>query len=51
MLDHWPIWLVMDKEDWRPKPFKFNNKWFSNKDCVHFVEKEWKAMVVGRRGN
>lgn len=29
--DHCPVWLEVDKEDWGPKPFKFNNEWFSNK--------------------
>ncbi|XP_058751945.1 uncharacterized protein LOC131625047 [Vicia villosa] len=49
--DHCPVWLEVDKEDWGPKPFKFNNEWFSNKDFLPFVEKHWKAMVVRGRSD
>ncbi|XP_058741554.1 uncharacterized protein LOC131613931 [Vicia villosa] len=44
--DHCPVWVVVDKEDWGPKPFKFNNEWFKNKEFLHFVEMEWKAIIV-----
>ncbi|XP_058746500.1 uncharacterized protein LOC131619420 [Vicia villosa] len=49
--DHCPVWLVVDKEDWGPKPFKFNNEWFNNKEFLHFVEVEWKAIIVRGRGD
>ncbi|XP_058741852.1 uncharacterized protein LOC131614256 [Vicia villosa] len=49
--DHFPIWIVVDKKDWGPKPFKFNNEWFQNKDFIGFVEKEWKGLEVHGRGN
>ncbi|XP_058726541.1 uncharacterized protein LOC131597898 [Vicia villosa] len=49
--DHCSVWLVVDKEDWGPKPFKFNNEWFHNKDFMLFVEVEWKAIIVSGRGD
>ncbi|XP_058755940.1 uncharacterized protein LOC131629163 [Vicia villosa] len=49
--DHCPIWLVVDKMDWGPKPFKFNNEWFNHKEFIGFVEKEWKDMFVQGRGD
>ncbi|XP_058766821.1 uncharacterized protein LOC131640445 [Vicia villosa] len=49
--NHCPIWIVADKKDWGPKPFKFNNEWFQNKDFMGFVEKEWKEMEVYSRGD
>ncbi|XP_058782868.1 uncharacterized protein LOC131657494 [Vicia villosa] len=49
--DHCPVWLVVDKEDWGPKPFKFNNEWFHKKDFLKFVEKEWAEIVVYGRGD
>ncbi|XP_058785271.1 uncharacterized protein LOC131660131 [Vicia villosa] len=49
--DHCPIWLICDKEDWGPKPFKANAEWFSNRDFSPFVEKEWKELVVKGRGD
>ncbi|XP_058766319.1 uncharacterized protein LOC131639895 [Vicia villosa] len=49
--DHFLVWLEVDREDWGPKPFKFNNEWFSNKDFVPFVEKEWNLMEVRGRGD
>ncbi|XP_058747128.1 uncharacterized protein LOC131620126 [Vicia villosa] len=32
--DHCPVWLTVDSEDWGPKPFKFNNEWFKDKDFM-----------------
>ncbi|XP_058741999.1 uncharacterized protein LOC131614433 [Vicia villosa] len=49
--DHCPVWLVIDKENWGPKPFKFNNEWFNNKDFLLFVEFEWKAIIISGRGD
>ncbi|XP_058726433.1 uncharacterized protein LOC131597778 [Vicia villosa] len=49
--DHFPIWLVVDKMDWGPKPFKFNNEWFHHKDFIDFVEKEWRGMLIQGRGD
>ncbi|XP_058755204.1 uncharacterized protein LOC131628395 [Vicia villosa] len=49
--DHCPIWLVLDRDNWGPKPFKCNNEWFSNKEFIPFVEKEWKAIQVYGRGD
>lgn len=37
---HCPIWLEVDKKDWGPKPLRFNNEWFSDKNFIPFVEKE-----------
>ncbi|XP_058783440.1 uncharacterized protein LOC131658124 [Vicia villosa] len=48
--DHFPVWLVVDSENWGPEPFKFNNKWFQNKDFSNFVKKEWNAFEVYGRG-
>ncbi|XP_058774884.1 uncharacterized protein LOC131649153 [Vicia villosa] len=42
--DHCPIWIVADKMDWGPKPFKFNNEWFQYKEFIGFVEKEWNGL-------
>ncbi|XP_058746651.1 uncharacterized protein LOC131619583 [Vicia villosa] len=49
--DHSPVWLVMDDVNWGPKPFKFNNEWFSLYSFLPFVEKEWNDMVVEGRGD
>ncbi|XP_058733926.1 uncharacterized protein LOC131605606 [Vicia villosa] len=49
--DHCTVWLISDKEDWGPKPFKFNNEWFSDKNFMSFVEKEWRGLEVFGRGN
>ncbi|XP_058723434.1 uncharacterized protein LOC131595162 [Vicia villosa] len=49
--DHCPIWIMTDNYNWGPKPFKFNNEWFSNDSFVPFVEKEWKSYVVHGRGD
>ncbi|XP_058747040.1 uncharacterized protein LOC131620033 [Vicia villosa] len=38
--DHCPVWLVVDKLNWGPKPFKFNNEWFTFSSFLPFVEKE-----------
>ncbi|XP_058759393.1 uncharacterized protein LOC131632672 [Vicia villosa] len=49
--DHCPIWLVVDKMDWDPKPFKFNNSWFQDKGFIGFVEKEWSGMNIYGHGD
>ncbi|XP_058753873.1 uncharacterized protein LOC131627052 [Vicia villosa] len=49
--DHCPVWLVCDNSNWGPKPFKFNNKWFANKEFLPFAEKEWKLLLVEGRGD
>ncbi|CAK8566094.1 unnamed protein product [Lathyrus sativus] len=49
--DHCPIWLVSDKENWGPKPFKFNNEWFAKDDFLAFTEREWKDIHVEGRGD
>ncbi|XP_058775615.1 uncharacterized protein LOC131649887 [Vicia villosa] len=49
--DHFPIWLISNKVNWGPKPFKVNGEWFSNKDFLPFVEKVWKELVVEGRGD
>ncbi|XP_058775955.1 uncharacterized protein LOC131650251 [Vicia villosa] len=38
--DHCPVWLVKDNINWGPKPFKFNDEWFSLNSFLPFVEKE-----------
>ncbi|XP_058767498.1 uncharacterized protein LOC131641214 [Vicia villosa] len=47
--DHYPIWLKSDKYNWGPKPFRFNNEWFSYDSFVPFVEKEWKNLKIEGR--
>lgn len=49
--DHCPVWLVLDRENWGPKPFKFNNEWFTLYSFFHFMEKEWKEIKVEGRGD
>lgn len=49
--DHFPIWLAVDRAKWGLKPFCCNNEWFSNKEFIPFVEKEWKATKVEGRGD
>ncbi|XP_058733278.1 uncharacterized protein LOC131604879 [Vicia villosa] len=49
--DHCPIWLIGNNSNWGSKPFKVNNKWFSNKDFLSFVEKEWLELKVEGRGD
>ncbi|XP_058726658.1 uncharacterized protein LOC131598027 [Vicia villosa] len=49
--DHFPVWLVCDKSNWGPKPFKVNKEWFSNKDFIPFVKKEWLSIKVCGRGD
>ncbi|CAK8537008.1 unnamed protein product [Lathyrus sativus] len=49
--DHCPIWLAADKENWGPKPFKFNNEWFAKDDFLVFAEREWKDIHVEGRGD
>ncbi|XP_058774477.1 uncharacterized protein LOC131648765 [Vicia villosa] len=49
--DHCPVWIVADKSDWGPKPFKFNNEWFQHKDFLGYVEREWRSMEVYGRGD
>ncbi|XP_058777150.1 uncharacterized protein LOC131651507 [Vicia villosa] len=49
--DHCPIWLVMDNNNWGPKPFKFTNEWFSYNSFIPFVEKEWNEIKVEGRGD
>ncbi|XP_058747086.1 uncharacterized protein LOC131620082 [Vicia villosa] len=44
--DHCPIWLLSDKSNWGPKPFRFNNEWFSSESFIPFMEKEWKSLKV-----
>ncbi|XP_058786822.1 uncharacterized protein LOC131661328 [Vicia villosa] len=49
--DHCPVWLICDKANWGPKPFKVNKEWFSNKDFLPFVKKEWISIKVEGRGD
>ncbi|XP_058763699.1 uncharacterized protein LOC131637125 [Vicia villosa] len=49
--DHCPIWLEVDTKNWGPKPFKFNNEWFSCSSFYDFVEKEWNSFKVEGRGD
>ncbi|XP_058726860.1 uncharacterized protein LOC131598261 [Vicia villosa] len=50
ILDHCPIWLVLNDKNWGPKNFKFNNERFSFKLFIPFVENEWREFKVeGRR--
>lgn len=47
--DHCPIWIIPENLNWGPKPFKFNNEWFSHVSFIPFVEHEWKKLhVIGR---
>ncbi|XP_058733267.1 uncharacterized protein LOC131604869 [Vicia villosa] len=47
--DHCPIWIMTDQYNWGPKPFKFNNEWFSFDSFLPFVEKEWMSLKVKGR--
>ncbi|XP_058756017.1 uncharacterized protein LOC131629235 [Vicia villosa] len=49
--DHYPIWILKDQRNWGPKPFKFNNEWFSLDSFIPFVENEWKSLKVEGRGD
>ncbi|XP_058783382.1 uncharacterized protein LOC131658063 [Vicia villosa] len=49
--DHGPIWIMKDQRNWGPKPFKFNNEWFSFDSFIPFVENEWKSLKVEGRGD
>ncbi|XP_058726467.1 uncharacterized protein LOC131597819 [Vicia villosa] len=49
--DHCPIWLCRDNCNWGPKPFRFNNEWFSFDAFIPFVEKEWSSLKVEGRGD
>ncbi|XP_058755941.1 uncharacterized protein LOC131629164 [Vicia villosa] len=49
--DHCPIWIMLDNKNWGPKPFKFNNEWFSSEAFIPFVEKEWNSLDVQSRGD
>src|SRR4051812_17809670 len=49
--DHVPISLVCGSVDWGPKPFIFNNTWFTHKDFLNFVHEEWSKMIVKGRGD
>lgn len=52
VLDHCPIWIMINNNDWGHKPFRFLDCWFDNKDLIGFVEKEWKSLrVEGRSDN
>lgn len=65
MSDHCPICIIMDGENWGPKPFKVNNEsfipfmqkelmeieWFLNKSFIPFIEKEWMEIKVKGRGD
>lgn len=48
--DHCPLWLVKEKCIWVPNPFKVNNVWFSHKNFMPFIEREWKKNIVEGRG-
>ncbi|XP_058742173.1 uncharacterized protein LOC131614628 [Vicia villosa] len=45
------VWLVKDNSNWGPKPFKFNNEWFTLDSFIPFVEAEWVGMEVEGRGD
>ncbi|XP_058763563.1 uncharacterized protein LOC131637014 [Vicia villosa] len=49
--DHCPIWVMTDKYNWGPKPFQFNNEWFSFDAFIPFVEGEWKSLKVEGRAD
>lgn len=48
--DHCPIWIIPDL-NWGPKPFFFNNEWFSFESFIPFVELEWNKLSVQGRGD
>lgn len=49
--NHFSFSLIVDNEDWGPKPFRFNNEWLKNKYFLLLREKEWNALVVHSRGD
>ncbi|XVF23289.1 hypothetical protein REPUB_Repub13aG0024000 [Reevesia pubescens] len=44
--DHIPLLLCSDSTDWGPRPFKFLNYWFYDKDFLNKVEERWLAFEV-----
>lgn len=48
--DHCPVWLIINKENWGPKPFLMNNSWIEDKEFLPFVEEEWAKLKVTGRG-
>ncbi|XP_058733771.1 uncharacterized protein LOC131605433 [Vicia villosa] len=51
ILDHCPIWIIINQIDWVPKPFIVNNGQFDNKKFLPFVEKVWGSLEVSSRGD
>ncbi|XP_058741336.1 uncharacterized protein LOC131613705 [Vicia villosa] len=49
--DHCPIWLEVGDLNWGPKPFRFNNQWFSHEAFIPFVKKEWLNLKLNGRGD
>ncbi|XP_058760200.1 uncharacterized protein LOC131633504 [Vicia villosa] len=49
--DHSPVWIVSDVTNWGPKPFKFNNEWFSLESFMPFGENEWKKIKLEGKGD
>ncbi|XP_058755630.1 uncharacterized protein LOC131628840 [Vicia villosa] len=41
ILDHCPVWIIINKENWGPEHFMVNNSWFKNKEFLPFVASEW----------
>jgi hypothetical protein len=44
--DHCPLILKYSREDWGPKPFRFNNFWLENKKFQEVVETFWVSHKV-----
>lgn len=51
ILDHCPIWLVINQSGWGPKPSKVNDRWFKNVPFLPYVESEWKDIQVEGRSD
>lgn len=43
---HCPICIMINKDDWGPKPFRVLDCQFDNKDFISFIEEEWKSISV-----
>lgn len=42
--DHCSIWMIFDRADWGPKPFKVNNESFSNRDFFRLGRRNGKIF-------
>ncbi|XP_058784775.1 uncharacterized protein LOC131659625 [Vicia villosa] len=46
--DHASIWLKVNRKNWGPKLFEFNNSWFNHEDFSSFLKK--KLATISKKG-